>query len=257
MNTQTEYAQLKQQNRRRLIGAIVIVLIAAIVLISVLNNEPAKHSETAVVQVEGQTAPNTTQSQVLPNPLNEPSHTPPVAETTTATTAPATQADSTDTTDTTLPESTPPQTQAQPSETPKHQLSPREILDGKAGKKIFQEQSPKTASKAKQNNSKQESKAKPSTKPESKRNPQDILNGKTTASGSLIIQVGAFSDPIQAQAVRQKLQDMGIRANIYSAYTSKGQVARVRVTNIANRPQAEGLLKKIQQAGLDGIIISQ
>lgn len=253
MNTQTEYAQLKQQNRRRLIGAIVIVLIAAIVLISVLNNEPAKHSETAVVQVEGQTAPNTTQSQVLPNPLNEPSHTPPVAETTTTTTAPATQADSTDTTDTTLPESTPPQTQtqpsetqAQPSETPKHQLSPREILDGKAGKKIFQEQSPKTASKAK-----------PSTKPESKRNPQDILNGKTTASGSLIIQVGAFSDPIQAQAVRQKLQDMGIRANIYSAYTSKGQVARVRVTNIANRPQAEGLLKKIQQAGLDGIIISQ
>lgn len=243
MNTQTEYAQLKQQNRRRLIGAIVIVLIAAIVLISVLNNEPAKHSETAVVQVEGQTAPNTTQSQVLPNPLNEPSHTPPVAETTTATTAPATQADNTDTT---LPESTPPQTQAQPSETPKHQLSPREILDGKAGKKIFQEQSPKTASKAK-----------PSTKPESKRNPQDILNGKTTASGSLIIQVGAFSDPIQAQAVRQKLQNMGIRANIYSAYTSKGQVARVRVTNIANRPQAEGLLKKIQQAGLDGIIISQ
>lgn len=232
MNTQKEYAQLKQQNRRRLIGATVIVSLAAATLIFVLNKEATEQPDQAVIQVDGKA---TTQTEILPNPLQIQEQTPP-AEALPEKESPAEA----------LPEKveTVPEMPIDNTAPPTKVTDPAAIL---AGKLPFKDS--KKAQKKQENT--QQKPVKKAT------NPQDILDGKTTAISGLIIQVGAFSDINQAHIVRQKLQSIGIQAHIYSAYTSKGQIARVRVVGIANRPQAEQMLNQIKQAGLDGIILKK
>lgn len=235
MNTQKEYAQLKQQNRRRLIGAIVMVFLASAILILVLDKETAEQPDQAVIQVDGKT---TTQTEILPNPLQ-------IQEAIQEQTPPTDMQPEIIQSEQTSPKGLEPSPETPIDNTLNNQekTNPADILAGKLpfkeSKKITTETAPKKATAKKTVN------------------PQDILDGKSTSKQGIIIQVGAFSDINQAHAVRQKLQSIGIHANIYSAYTSKGQIARVRVVDISNRPQAEKILNKIKQAGMDGIILKK
>lgn len=78
----------------------------------------------------------------------------------------------------------------------------------------------------------------------------------TAASGQFVIQLAALSDPAKARELRSKLADLGVAAKFSRVETSKGHVTRVRVGPFPSREQASAVLKKLAGAGVNGIVIA-
>ena len=78
-----------------------------------------------------------------------------------------------------------------------------------------------------------------------------ILEGRTMASaGSLVVQVGAFSDVAKASARQDELAKQGFTSHVETA----GGISRVRVGPFSTRADAEAMLKKLGAASIDGVI---
>jgi len=69
------------------------------------------------------------------------------------------------------------------------------------------------------------------------------------------VQVGAFSDAVQAGAMREKLRAAGFTAFTDTVTTDKGKLTRVRVGPALDRAAADQLKAQIQaRVGVDGIV---
>lgn len=69
------------------------------------------------------------------------------------------------------------------------------------------------------------------------------------------VQVGAFSDAVQAGAMREKLRAAGFTAFTDTVTTDKGKLTRVRVGPALDRAAADQLKAQIQaKVGVDGIV---
>lgn len=71
-----------------------------------------------------------------------------------------------------------------------------------------------------------------------------------------VVQVGSFSQPDNAHALRDRLRSMGFNAYVESVKDASGKsVLRVRVGPESDRPRAEALLARLKaEAALDGIL---
>lgn len=230
-----ELLVLKKRARRRLVGAVALVLIAIIVLWNVLDREPktAKQPVNAqgveIISDAPQISTVNPATDKPASPFAEPGTPtqPAVAVATPSSVAPP------------APESNP-KPAPQKVDTPSHL-----------------KQEAKKDAPAKKDEHKAEEKHAP-VKPEPKPTSELKKSEAKPAAASdehktQLIQVAALSDAEKAKALVDKLAAHGVKA-----YTEqKGELTRVRVGPFASREQAEKALAKIQSAGASGVIVSK
>lgn len=87
-----------------------------------------------------------------------------------------------------------------------------------------------------------------------------VLTDKPVAESKVMIQLAALSDTAKADALRERLESIGVSAKFTRfsrVVTSKGPVTRVRLGPFAARQEAEVVLKKLARVGVSGMIVSQ
>lgn len=85
----------------------------------------------------------------------------------------------------------------------------------------------------------------------------DAIGTTEIPKGGVVIQLGAFSDQAKAKQQLENLVMSGFRAYTESVKTSGGEVTRVRIGPLASRSAAESELKKLNKLGFDGVITSK
>lgn len=83
---------------------------------------------------------------------------------------------------------------------------------------------------------------------------------KNTASPSnqqRAIQAGAFTDKASAQRRQQQLRDLNLSARLEEVKTNKGTIYRVKTGAFSNAEQAEQALNRLQNKGVNGIVVGK
>jgi DedD protein len=75
-------------------------------------------------------------------------------------------------------------------------------------------------------------------------------------SGSFTVQVGVFSDAANVKQLQEKLKQAGFSSYTEKITTQNGQKIRLRAGKFATRQQASDALNTIKTAGLSGMVIS-
>lgn len=76
-----------------------------------------------------------------------------------------------------------------------------------------------------------------------------------TSGTGFIVQVGAFSNAVDANAMRDRLRGAGITAFTDSVDTDKGRLTRVKAGPVATRGEADQLKTRVRGAvGVDGLV---
>ena len=235
-NSQTQLndqeIQFKKRARRRLVGAIALVLIMVAVLPMVLDDHAAKAPPQEIaISIPSQDGGEFT-SKIVP--------VTPVAETPVVEAAPVV-----------APEPTPPvvhessqkpasiklESVAVPVETPKAEPV---------------KQPPVKAQPAKTEAPKKEI-AKSSDKIAEDKKPAD----PKVASGNAYVQIGVFSDEENVKQLQQKLSSLSLKSYTEKIDTPKGQKIRLRAGPFSSRQNAETALEKVKGAGLTGMVVSK
>ncbi|MFD1244910.1 SPOR domain-containing protein [Paralysiella testudinis] len=303
LNPQDSYEQLKRKNRRRLVGAVAMVAVAAALLLSVLNQNKTPASQQQEVLITGLntdasaiavstgsdvTAASASDANLAPGTVLEPQ---PESDNQAASQAATSVAEK----PAPVAGSLPPVVVTKPAATPTQQVpvqaETRAQTPGSSAKP--QPSTPTRSETTSKPETKPETKpatqptppARPATKPPApkpatstpgKLSPQEILNNKAAtqvvaapkphpqaildgqkSNGKALIQVGAYTNEVQARTVQQKLAAVGVSATISQSETSKGTLYRVRTGTYASRAQAEQNLNRIRAQGLDGMVIGQ
>lgn len=71
-----------------------------------------------------------------------------------------------------------------------------------------------------------------------------------------VVQAGAFADPHAAQSVRTKIEKAGLKTYTQVVDTAQGKRVRVRIGPFATRDEAERALHKLQALGLGGAVLT-
>ncbi len=79
----------------------------------------------------------------------------------------------------------------------------------------------------------------------------------TETPKNLVIQLGAFSDSAKAKQQLDGLIANGFNAYTESLKTANGEVTRVRIGPYTNRNTAESELKKLKKLGFEGVLTSR
>lgn len=94
----------------------------------------------------------------------------------------------------------------------------------------------------------------PATKPVEATKPAEAPK-PAAASVGFAVQVGAFSKPADANAMRDKLRAGGFSAFVEQVSTDKGTLSRVRVGPVASRADADKLKAQVAaRTGIDGMV---
>lgn len=80
---------------------------------------------------------------------------------------------------------------------------------------------------------------------------------KVEASKGFVIQLGAFSDQSKARQQLENLAANGFKAYTEALKTGNNEVTRVRMGPFMTRDAAENELKKLKKLGLDGVVTSK
>jgi DedD protein len=216
--------ELKRRGRRRLIGAITLGLLAAVILPMIFDSEPKKSaSDTNATKQEIaiQIPPKEGLSQ-LPAPV-----VPPSAPAVQTTTPPATQP--------TAPPVNPPTTVAPPpvakvADTPKAEAP-----------KATPSPAPSPTPKAEP--------AKPQ--------PPKTEPPKTEAAkaGSFVVQIGAYKDADNAKSLVAQLKEAKLPVFTDTVAVKTGNVTRVRLGPFTNRDKAESALVQAKLIGVTGKVV--
>jgi len=115
--------------------------------------------------------------------------------------------------------------------------------------------------------------AKPAEPKRKKPDPAAILEGRADAEetpaphknaqsdsehkGSFVVQMAALSDPAKADALKAKLAANGVNARFSKVETSKGEVTRVRMGPFATREEADSALRRLAKVGVSAIVVSK
>lgn len=210
--------QFKKRARRRLVGAIALVLLMVTILPMVLDDRANKEPQQEIaITIPSQDNKDFT-SKVVPVPETTaaPAEAPAPAEQDAA--EPAVSDEPSVTSPEKVEDKAPPMAQAKP-EQPK--LEQPKAAPAK----------PAEASAAKE-----ATLAKP---------------------GHMSVQIGVFSDASNVKQLQQKLQSLGYQSYTEKIATSKGEKIRLRAGPFASRAEAEAALAKVKSAGMTGMVVSK
>lgn len=214
--------QLKKRARRRLVGAVALALLAAIVLPMVMDHEPRSSQQDIQVRIPSQDAGSFT-SRVLPGaPTATP--LPPVAEARRPEAAPELRPEL-------LPEpSVEPRPDVKPE--PKSEAAkPEAKPDTKSAEALRAEKilaggdAPRTEI----------------TKPESK-----------SDSGQWILQLGAYAEQGNVKVLQSKIKELGYPSYTEKVSTPQGERIRVRAGPFSSKAAAEKAQARLKQIGAGG-----
>lgn len=234
---------LKRRARRRLVGAVVLALVVAVVVPMLLESDPKPLGEDVAVKIppvddgkfvnrladKGKGEPGKAESPKTPatkaesrsEPKVEPARTEPKAE------APKT-------------ESEPPPARAEPADAAKAEAPKAEASKAEATK----------ADASKPEPAKTDTAAAPKASAPAA---NGAANG-ATPGGDFAVQVYAFSDAYGANSLVGKLKRAGYPAYSEQASTSKGTLWRVRIGPYASRESAASARDKLKGEGYNGIV---
>jgi DedD protein len=80
---------------------------------------------------------------------------------------------------------------------------------------------------------------------------------QATASGGASVQIGVFSDSNNVKQLQQKLQGLGYKSYTEKVATTKGDKIRLRAGPFADRAEAETALDKIKGSGMTGMVVTK
>ncbi|QZA78789.1 SPOR domain-containing protein [Deefgea tanakiae] len=255
-NVSDELQQLRKRARRRLIGAIALVIFALTFLWTVLDGEPPKNlvDNHAVEIISSAPAlSSTVDNQIQASAVHE-----------TAALEPA-------------PVAEPPVIEA--SKVAPVAL-PGKLVSHQAEKNVETVEAPvvvatekPVVSQAAITTPKPVPTKKPVEKPVTKTpapkkpavNPEDILEGKqstnaappASAKKTYYIQVGAYADAEKAAELVSKLKNAGVKASSEKIKTSKGELTRVRVGPTDDEAKAKAWIKAMQEMGVSGSLVAK
>jgi len=197
-----EELQLKKRARRRLVGAIALVLLIVVFLPMILDSEPKPLNQDIAITIP---------------PIPKP-------ESTTQRPAPATGAGSTPVT---------PRVAGMPQATPAVQPGPASGVEPNAA-------SPKSETLKAEVKAEANPEAKLVSRPVQKHEVRPAPSNHGAASDeSFVVQLGAFSNAANARTLQKKLQDNKFKAYTELVRNSGGDRTRVRVGPYASRDAAE------------------
>jgi DedD protein len=256
-----EDTSLKRRARRRLIGAIALVLLAVIVLPMIFDAEKKPLNQDVSIQIPSQgdyVAPAPRPGTVTPPPADAKGEPPKDAK------ADASKADT--------PKSDAPKSDAaKAAEAPKSEPAKSEPpKDAKAD--ASKAEAPKAPAKAEPPAKAEAPKALPKSEEQSAKEKADaaralaLLNGgapapkseksaEKAAAGAFIVQVAAFSNEEKVQEARDKLSAAGVKTYAEKVATKSGEVTRVRAGPFPSKEAAEAARGRIAGLGYGGAAV--
>lgn len=257
LDEEDNLVQLQKRARRRLVGAIVLVLFAIIVLWNVLDSKPPQalvNNEQIQVtnHASGINHAPLVEAPFIADAASQPTSLLPHHE---ASAPIASMVES-------VPQpSLPLESEALPGT---HVLSSQELGRNEASASINRTNQT-LQNKKPQDKKPLEKKPKPSVKEKaSVKDPRRILEGldepsvaRDTVSTKYILQVAAYKDAEKAQSVVKHLKSIGVRVNSEKVATSKGELTRVRVGPYASRKDADAALKKMRVHGISATVVEK
>jgi len=214
-----EQAQLRRRARRRLIGALALATVIAVILPWVLESEPRQGDQDVSIQIPSPDS-SAFRSKVVPGKPAEP-------EKSAATAAKPADAEA-------RPSVAEPPSDALQSEQDKllSVPTPKAVTPKPPAPK----DTPAVAAL--------EAKKKPQVKSES------AVDGKR-----YVVQVTALADADKAQGIQKELAAKGLKAYTEKVTTASGEVTRVRIGPYPNREAAEKERARIKSFGFDGNVV--
>ena len=213
-----EELQLKRRARRRLVGAILLVAVMAVLLPMVLDSEPEPRGQKIDIHIpspdsaELKGAPGKPESSSVPKPAPDPvaraePPNPPAAKT----------------------EALPPPADAQSA-------APPRVAATNAGEPAAVEK-PKDSTKGATGAA-----AAPK-------------GSAAAAGGTYVVQVAALADAAKAKALEKRMAGVGLKTYTEVVTTPSGEVTRVRAGPYATKEAAEKARSQLKKAGLDGKVV--
>ena len=194
-----EEIQLRKRARRRLVGAVTLVIAAVVILPMVLDSKPEQRSQEIDIRIPPEDAAEEFTPGIPPR-----------------TKTPAPEKSPTDVHQETQKDSRPP---IKPAQSPNEPVERPVVAGTNADAKVES-----GAAKA------------------------------TTATGTFVVQLGAFSDPVKARQQQQNVASKGTKAYTETLKTEKGEITRVRAGPFPTREEAEVAREKLKKVGLDGVV---
>ena len=213
---------LKKRARRRLVGAMALVLLMIIVLPMILKDRAATSPQDKItISLPGEqqtvtpTAPSDFDSNIVPaEPVTQ--------------TLPSAEASAEPTTKPSAEPTTKPSAESKPQRSE----PAAQIVDSEAG-----------VAKAE--------------KPAKEAQPKDAAKPTAETLHRFYVQVGVFSDEANVKQLQSKLSDLGYKSQTEKIDTAKGKKIRLRTQLFNDRNEAAIALENIKDAGLTGMVVSQ
>ena len=215
------HLQLKKRARRRLIGAIAIAGLAAVVLPMVMDEEPKQQIQDVQIVIPGQD-----QAPFAPK-VGRAAAAKAVAPA--AVEAPA----------------------SKPAE------KPAEKAVDKAAEKPAEKPAEKKTEKAPEKAPEKAARVdppppKPADKPAAK-----TTDSKAHDNGQYLILIGAFANPANVKQLQTKIGELGIKVITEPLDSPEGKKTRVRAGPFATREAADKALEKIKRIGVGGVVAAK
>lgn len=215
--------QFKKRARRRLVGAVALVLLMVTILPMVLDDRAGKTPQPEIaITIPSQDGAEFTSKIVPVAPETPLPASPSAAE---PTPVPA------------------------PSAPPAESVNPDKAASNK-DIEVAPPAVPLSNKSADTNTPTQEAAQKA---PLEKKQPQP----SSTPGNLFAVQIGVFSDPANVKQLQQKLLSQGYTSYTEKVDTAKGEKIRLRAGSFATRETAESALAKMKNSGLSGMVVTK
>lgn len=241
---------LKKKARRRLVGAITLVLMMLVILPIVLKDRVATTAQDDVkITIDNQTepSPELSHQQAVVSDFDS-------------------KVVSADEPEVSQPIALPNQPVNQVSEAVKtapenvatdHEPAPSAAVSTKTDAETQAVRVDPEASPVKATEKKPEVKSVESKPTEPKKEDVSQTDKSSVKKGAFFVQVGVFSDPNNVKQLQSKLSDLGYQSKTEKVNTPKGEKIRLKSQLFSSRNEAAIALENIKDAGLTGMVVSQ
>jgi DedD protein len=241
----------KRRARHRLIGAMALSLVAAVIVPMLLSPEPTRGGSDAAIIVQGRelpppaaTAPTQAPALVSPGSARDTSSPSETASTLKPTATPAAR----DSAAQLEPDRGAGSLAPAPADGPMRLEAPRAELRPESKPESRPVAKPEPRPEAK---SEAKAEAKTEAKAESK-----SRDARADAPGKFLVQVGTFSQTASAQTALDRVKSAGMKGYSEAIRTERGERIRVRVGPFNTREAAEQARARLKTAGLEAVIVS-
>ena len=232
--------QQKKRARRRLVGAIAVAGLAAVVLPMVMDEEPKQQIQDVQIRIPGQNQTPFKPKLAKPDALATPS-------------SPGPELPAAD-----QPTERKPEARVEPrAEKPAEKAveKPAEKVVEKAAEKSTPKPAEKSTEKASE---KAIEKAIEKAGEKGTDKPAKADESKAAGNGQYLILIGAFANPGNVKQLQTKIGELGIKVITEPLESPDGsKKTRVRAGPFASREAAEKALDKIKRIGVNGVVAAR